>query len=115
MRHQRSEYLGEDPARGSIFVLTVAFLLLPYLVDVAFYGDFTATHFAQENLNDGEEDLFADGTASPCLTDTQAKLGAGVGLLPQDVYAPCSHETGTALTPQYLFVALLTSRPPPAL
>lgn len=36
--------------RGTIVLLALAFLALPYLVDVAFFADSTPTHFSQENL-----------------------------------------------------------------
>ena len=103
---------------GSGGVLVLAFLLLPYLVDVAYYGDFTATHFAQKNVNDGkegEEDLFADGKALRFLADDQAHSGVKVGLSPLDIYTQCSGPARAVISPHYLFVASLTSRPPPAL
>ena len=109
------------PGGGSVLVL--AFLLLPYLVDVAYYGDFTATHFAQKKLNsdgenngeNGEEDLLGDGPASPVLADNQAKFKVGIGLPLSDVYALCRRPAETVFAPQYLFVVSLTSRPPPTL
>ena len=103
---------------GSSGVLVLAFLLLPYFVDVAYYGDFTATHFAQKNSTDGEdgeEDLSADGRGSPFFADDQAHSGVEVGLSPLDSYTQCSAPTSAVLPPHYLFVASLTSRPPPTL
>ncbi|HEY6084258.1 MAG TPA: hypothetical protein VIU63_02615 [Nitrospira sp.] len=35
-----------------MLLVVIAMLGLPYLVDVAFYGDFTPTHFAQEVVVD---------------------------------------------------------------
>ena len=103
---------------GSSGVLVLAFLLLPYLVDVAYYGDFTPTHFAQKNVNDGEdgeEDLFADGRGSPFFADDQAHSGVEVGLSSLDSYTQSSALASAVLPSHYLFVASLTSRPPPAL
>lgn len=103
---------------GSSGVLVLAFLLLPYLVDVVYYGDFTASHFAQKNSTDGEdgeEDLFAGGRVLPFSVDDHAHSAVEVGLSPLDSYTQCSAPTSAVLPPHYLFVASLTSRPPPTL
>jgi hypothetical protein len=34
--------------------------MLPYLVDVAYYGDFTLTHFARENFTEAGKDNLSD-------------------------------------------------------
>jgi hypothetical protein len=63
---------------------------------------------------DGEEDLFADGKISPFFPDDQAYSG-GVGLTLQDAGTPWSGPARAVVSPQYLFLASFTSRPPPAL
>ncbi len=49
-------------ARGRccLLFLVLALLVLPYLIDVAYYGDFTPTHFAQENLINEDADPIED-------------------------------------------------------
>jgi len=101
---------------GSRAALVLAFLLLPYVVDVAYYGDFTAVHFAHQNSKDTqneEEDLFADGPTSSFLVEHQANPRAQVGLLPSDLHASRSHEAEPVLTREHLLITQHISRPPP--
>ena len=100
--------------RGGGYALILCFLLLPYLVDVAYYGDLTPTHYAQENSNDGEKVDSSDDQASLLCADDQAYSGEA-GFTIQDVGTPCNAPPRAVLPPPYLFLAALTSRPPPAL
>lgn len=100
--------------RGAGCVLILAFLLLPYLVDVAYYGDLTPTHYAQESLNNKKDVDRVDAQEFPLCADDPAHAGEA-GFTLQDAGAQCSHPPSTVLSPHYLFVVSLTSRPPPAL
>ena len=100
--------------RGGGCALILAFLLLPYLVDVAYYGDFTPTHSAQESVdNKNEVDRFDDPESLLC-TDSQAHAGEA-GFRLQDAGTHCGCPTNSVVPPHYLFLASHTSRPPPTL
>ena len=100
--------------RGGGCVLILAFLLLPYLVDVAYYGDLTPTHYAQESVdNKNEVDRF-DIQKSPLCANGQAHSGE-TSLTLQDAGTQCSTPTRTIFPPKNLFLASVTSRPPPNL
>jgi len=100
---------------GSGFVLVLAFLLLPYLVDVAYYGDFTPTHYAQENSVDEEDARSIVAKASLLVAIDQAHSGVGVSPSAPVVNALGSPQAGEFLPTQYPFLDTLTSRPPPIL
>ncbi|HJT22002.1 MAG TPA: hypothetical protein VJ746_16115 [Nitrospira sp.] len=97
-----------------VIVLIIAFLSVPYLFDVAFYGDFTPTHFAQETTvradSDGPDDhsLASGGAQGRTIAVVAAgppvprPLTRGVDLLIAAVFR-FSH----------LPSASLISRPPP--
>jgi len=52
---------GRRPLFKRVFVALAALLLLgPYIVDVAYYGDLTPTHFAQL-VDSHEEEIVSDG------------------------------------------------------
>ncbi len=100
--------------RGGGCVLILAFLLLPYLVDVAYYGDLTPTHYAQESVdNKNEVDLF-DIQESLLYANERAHSGE-TGFPLQDAGTRCNTPTRIIFPPQNLFLASLTSRPPPNL
>lgn len=40
--------------RSGIGLFALLILLVPYCVDLAWYGDFTPTHYSQENINEGK-------------------------------------------------------------
>ena len=40
--------------RSGIGFFALVILLVPYCIDLAWYGDFTPTHYAQENINEGK-------------------------------------------------------------
>ena len=106
---------------GSALVLVLTFLLLPYLVDVAYYGDFTANHFVKKHVNDvedgeeGEEDLLGVATVAPHLVEDQEPSRVAIGLPPSNVHTSWSHPAEVVLTHECLFIISLTSRPPPVL
>lgn len=100
--------------RGGGCALILAFLLLPYLVDVAYYGDLTPTHSAQESVDTKNEvDRFDDQKSLLC-GDSQAHSGETRFKL-QDAGMHCGYPTSTVVPPHYLFVTSRTSRPPPTL
>ena len=96
-------------------VLFLSLLALPYLVDVAYYGDFTPTHFAQETFI--EEDAQAlDDKSSFCSTDTQDDVVVSA-IFPPLERQTCAQDhlsAGDLFLPPYLISASLVSRPPPA-
>ena len=99
--------------RGGGCALILAFLLLPYLVDVAYYGDLTPTHYAQENL-ESENDL--TNTEKSVLCDDgreYSSVEANFTLL--DAGTLCPTPAQAVFTSHYLFITSLTSRPPPSL
>jgi hypothetical protein len=101
------------PGGGTILIL--AFPLLPYLVDVAYYGDFTPTHYAQETIDDEEGADSVVAKASLLPTADQANSEAGVSLPELDVNLQGSLQAGAFLLSEYHFLDSLTSRPPPVL
>ena len=100
---------------GTGIVLVLAFLVLPYLVDVAYYGDFTPTHYAQETIDDGEDAESYVAKASLLLFAVdQANSGVRVSLPAPLVNTQESHQAGAFLLALSLSESLI-SRPPPAL
>ncbi|MEI8016500.1 MAG: hypothetical protein WCH20_16900, partial [Nitrospira sp.] len=88
-------------------------LLLPYFVDVAYYGDFTPTHSAQESVDTKNEVDRFDDQGSLLCADSQAHSGEARFRL-QNVGTHCGCPAAV-IPPYYLFVASRTSRPPPTL
>jgi hypothetical protein len=100
-------------ARGSVLVFVIAFLALPYLVDVAFIGDFTATHFAQEIVIE-EDSQTADDKGLSYIADDQDQDNAVV----TEICFPAQRLSYTQKyfspgDPQNLISASLISLPPP--
>jgi len=105
-------YLGG--VRGGSCGLILALLMLPYLVDVAYYGDLTPTHYAQENLVDGETDDLSDVQTSLLnVNDQEQSIETGITL--QGTRTTYKSPVWGGLPPQYLFSAHHISRPPPAI
>jgi hypothetical protein len=100
--------------RGGGCALILTFFLLPYLVDVAYYGDFTPTHSAQESVDTKNEVDRFEYQKSLLCADDQAYSG-GDSFRLQDVGTRCSSPANSVAPPHYLFVASHTSRPPPTL
>ena len=96
-------------------VLILVFLLLPYLVDVAYYGDVTPTHYAQETIDDEEGAHSAIAKASLLFAVDQATSGAGVSFAGPNVTPQGSLQAGAFLLSEQLFLDSLISRPPPLL
>lgn len=100
---------------GGGIILVLAFLLLPYLIDVVYFGDFTPTHYAQENINDEEGAHSVLARASLLFALAQANSGAGVRFPDPDVTPLGSLQSGAVLLSEYLLLDSLISRPPPLL
>ena len=96
--------------------LVILFLLVPYLVDVAYYGDYTPTHYAQANFSDGEEADSFDEKVAPGLTlDQEGSAEDSVRLA---VYLSClsiACSSQTVFSPRYWSFSTHLSRPPPAI
>ena len=101
--------------RGGSGVLVIAFLLLPYFVDVAYHGDGDPTPYAQAIVTDGQEDDSAEDEDSLLPADDQEKSVIELGLTLRDASTQRGDPARTVFPLQYLFLAALTSRPPPAL
>jgi hypothetical protein len=100
--------------RRGTCVLILAFLILPYIVDVAYYGDLTPTHYAQENLTEGKKVDLSDARTSLLYADDQEQsIEAGITL--QDAPTTCRPPVWAVFPPQYLLFSWCTSRPPPAI
>jgi hypothetical protein len=111
MKHRLFQYL-ESFQGGSCFLI-LAFLLLPYLIDVAYYGDLTPTDSAQEKLKECEDDRFKPHSSFLYPNDQEYSGEADVARQAEDYVA---HSPAKAISrPQYLFIASRISRPPPAL
>ena len=114
MKRRLLEYQRDRCCRPSgSCVLVLAFLLLPYLIDVTYYSDSTPTDYAQENPEEGKDSKFADKQLPVPHHNTCSSIGTN--LPPPGVHAPCSFPAGTVLIAQYLFVTSITSRPPPVI
>ena len=96
--------------------LVILFLLVPYLVDVAYFGDYTPTHYAQANFSDGEEASFFDG--KPALALTLDQVHSAEASLHLAMYFPCVSTAFPSLEvfyPRYWSFSTHLSRPPPAI
>ncbi len=108
LRHSR----GFRQSTNSV-VLGLAFIAIPYIVDVAFLGDLTPTHFAQENIVESKDPQVLDEKGP--VSDTSDEL-----LIAQYSDSSASSEvrvnlSGTTFCPTFtLTSASLVSRPPPA-
>lgn len=102
--------------RWNVLFVLIALLALPYLVDVVYFGDFTPTHFAQENLieeeiqNFGEEDVSwpAESHVPTVRGDILLRYERFISSLELLSWENC-------FPLQYLIAVSRTSRPPPAL
>lgn len=98
------------------FGLAILFFLVPYLVDVAYYGDSTPTHYAQANFSDGEEAFVLDGKAALGLSlDQEHSAGAGVRLAVHLPGLSISCPFLAVFSPRYLSFSTHLSRPPPVI
>ena len=100
--------------RGGGCALILAFLLLPYLVDVACYQDLTPSHSAHESVdNKTEVDRFDTQKSLLCPED-QASSGEDRIRL-QAVGTRCSFPVNAVVPLHSLLVPSHISRPPPTL
>ncbi len=113
MKYGLGQYLIRGCRGGSALVL--AFLLLPYLVDVACPGDGDPTPYTQATVNDGQAVDSSEGEDSLLPADDQEKSIVELGLTLRDAYTQRGDSARAVFPLQYLFLAALTSRPPPAL
>ena len=99
--------------RSRLWFLFFIFFALPYLVDVVYCEDLTPSHFAQAVLGEGEDVdppdtkgcLFDPGDQFDCAGTDRAVWRTGL-----------AREVGQAramVSPQFILLASLTSRPPP--
>ena len=99
---------------GENCVLILAALMLPYLVDVAYFGDLTPTHYAQENVIEETKVDLSDVQISLLYVDDQAE-SIETGITLQDAPTTCSSRVQTVFPRQSLLSTWHTSRPPPAI
>ena len=99
--------------RGVGGVLVLAFIFLPYCVDIAWYGDLTPTHFAQESIDGKEVDPSTEKAPLPIVHDQVRSIEPRVSL--QTVASRYIDSVITIKPSQYLLLFSLTSRPPPIL
>lgn len=101
------------PLLGTILLWGLAVLALPYLLDVAFIGDLTPTHYAQESI-DAEDAQDTDGKAHTAELGEKSVPSSSLDLLagqlsrlriPEPVGSPPLLGLGSSLA----------SRPPPAI
>jgi hypothetical protein len=112
MTHPFSSCLGGIRRKLLLFVL--AFLSLPYLVDVAFLGDLTPTHYAQENAGTAQEEAdLLDGTAP--LPHVSEQLQNRTVTITQRYFRKALRYAVPAIVPlEQLFSAYHPFRPPPS-
>ena len=101
--------------RGGSGALVLAFLVLPYLVDVAYHGGGDPTQDTQTYINDGQDVDPSEDEDSLLPADDQEKSVVELGLTLRDASTQCDSHTRAVFPLQYLLLAALTSRPPPAL
>lgn len=101
--------------RGTRVVLfVIALLALPYIIDVAYYGDFTPTHFAQENLIDEDPEALDDKGLSLIADDQDDAVDIKISSHAQRHTGTRDRfSAGDVSPPQNLVAASLISRPPP--
>ncbi|HTL62501.1 MAG TPA: hypothetical protein VL261_12710 [Nitrospira sp.] len=112
MIHGLSQYVGCVQRR--LFLVILAFLSLPYLVDLAFLGDLTPTHYAQENTNNAREEIdLLDGTASlPHVTEHVPSETAAITV--RDLGMARRAAVPAIFYLEHLFSAYHPFRPPPS-
>jgi hypothetical protein len=97
-----------------VVLLIIAFLSVPYLLDVAFYGDFTPTHFAQETTVRANTDGPSDHSLASGWPDGRIVEVVAAGL---PVSRPLTKEFDLLAAAVFRFShhpsASLISRPPP--
>ena len=101
--------------RGGSGALVLAFLLLPYLVDVSYHDGGDSTQDTHTNIHDGQAVDPSEAEDSLFSADDQEKSVVELGLTLWDAYTQCGYSARTVFPLQYLFLAALTSRPPPVL
>jgi len=107
----RSQKVDPLTMSGNTLLIIVVLLVVPYVVDVGFYGDFTPTHFSQANLieNDylDDADFSSDNHKNSNLIGLLRSSPSGISK--QDAV---STDTWCPL-PGYPITVCLISRPPP--
>ncbi|BFU94811.1 MAG: protein of unknown function [Nitrospira sp.] len=93
-------------------MLAVLLLSVPYLVDVAYYGDLTPTHFAQVVDSQGEKAVSGDEAVS---SDDSPEDSLIIGSESVNAVHPSYSGDDSKNGPrsQFSAVASHTSRPPP--
>jgi hypothetical protein len=103
-------------SRRVVLVLALAFLFVPYLVDVVYLGDLTPTHFAQELATEDKDSeiTFDTGWLSTSVAADNSYLYEHSLVIcpPRNVVIILSNAKIFPL--QYLDSASLISRPPPS-
>jgi hypothetical protein len=89
--------------------------MLPYLVDVAYYGDGALTPYTQAIVTDGQDVDPSEDEDSLLPADEQENFVVELGLTLRDTSTQCDDPPRIVFPLQYLFLAALTSRPPPVL
>ena len=97
---------------GSLALLTV-FLILPYLA--AYHGDGDPTQYTPTMVSDGQEFDASEDKASLFPSQDHETSLAEMRQLLRDAHAQHNDSATTLFPLQYLFLAALTSRPPPSL
>ena len=99
--------------RSRNLLLIFAFLVLPYFVDVAWFADFTPTHFAQGNVVD-EDSRFVDDEDIPSSGTDHALIRENYPPVEPHSYKPDRSPTRAVFSNQTLICDSLSCRPPPA-
>jgi len=103
-------------SRRVVLVLALAFLFVPYLVDVVYLGDLTPTHFAQELATEDKDSEIAYDTGwlstSVAADNAPVYEHSLVICPPRNVVIILSNAKIFSL--QHLASASLISRPPPS-
>ena len=113
MRYRLGQHLGSF--RGGSGALVLAFLILPYLVDVAYHRDGDLTPYTQTYVTDGQECDLSEDEDSFLLADDQDTSLEELAQTLRDAHTQRGNPARMAFPLQYPFLAALTSRAPPAL
>ena len=103
----------QHPFLKRVFVVLAALLLLgPYLVDVAYYGDLTPTHFAQV-VDSHEEEIVSDGIMASADDSVDDAIAVDRGSAHGAGPSCASDDSKGGSFPLFLALPSHTSRPPP--
>jgi hypothetical protein len=113
VKHQLLQRQSNCRPGCSLLALVIAFFVLPYFTDVAYYADQTPTHDAQENSKVEGKNEAGHEKIPLAVADVQTDFIIGSGLTSQHVYEKIPYLASRTPSSHHLFLTLFISRPPP--